>query len=376
MRRFRLAEILGVARLSLIALLTMTLLGPRGLAAEVPVLHVYNWSDYIAKEVLAQFQVETGIEIVYDVYDSNEILEAKLLAGRSGYDLVFPTARPFAQRHVKAGLYRKLDKSQLDHYGNLDPLILEDLADIDPGNAHLVPYLWGTTSIGYNSNKVADRLGAETAADTWALLFDPTQAERLAGCGISLLDDATEVFSAALIYLGKDPNSTDPADLEATSTVLRNVRPYIRYFHSSQYINDLANGDLCLAHGYSGDILQARDRAKEAGTGVQVALSIPREGAILAIDVMAIPADARHPGNAHRFIDFILRPEMIARITDRVAFANPNPASLPLLAPEVRHDPGIFPPPQVIERLVSPTELTPAAQRARTRAWTRIKAGR
>ena len=363
-------------RLSLILLLAVTLFGARALAAEEPLLHIYNWSDYIADEVLEGFQTETGIRIVYDVYDSNEVLEAKLLAGRSGYDLVFPTARPFAERQIKAGIYREIDKAKLTNYGNLDPLILKNLRDVDPDNAHVVPYLWGTTSIGYNLAKVRERLGADAPVDTWALIFDPANAKRLAGCGISLLDDPTEVFSAALISLGKDPNSTDPADLDAATALLQQVRPYIRYFHSSKYINDLANGDLCLVHGYSGDILQARDRADEAGNGIEVALTIPREGAILAIDVMAIPADAGHPENAHRFIDFILRPEVIAKITDQVAFANPNPASLPLLAPKVRNDPGIFPPPEVLKRLVSPAELGPAAQRARTRAWTRIKAGR
>jgi putrescine transport system substrate-binding protein len=344
--------------------------------AEQPVLHVYNWSDYIAEEALTQFREETGIKVVYDVYDSNEVLEAKLLAGRSGYDLVFPTARPFAQRHIKAGIYRALDKSALKNYGNLDPVIMANLAAVDPANAHVVPYMWGTTSIGYNVDKVAAALGADAPVDTWALIFDPQNAEKLAGCGISLLDDPTEVISAALIYLGKDPNSTEADDLAAATELLRKVRPYIRYFHSSQYINDLANGDLCVAHGYSGDVLQARDRAEEAGNNVTVALTIPREGAIIAVDVMAIPADAPHPQHAHRFIDFLLRPEVIAKITDYVAFANPNPASFELLDPEVRNDPGIFPPPEVMERLVSAEELAPTAQRARTRAWTRIKTGR
>jgi putrescine transport system substrate-binding protein len=345
-------------------------------AAEEPVLHVYNWSDYIADEAIQQFESETGIKVVYDVYDSNEVLEAKLLAGRSGYDLVFPTARPFAQRHIKAGIYQPLDKTKLSNYGNLDPVIMQNLAEVDAANAHVVPYMWGTTSIGYNVAKLAEALGPEVAADSWALLFDPANAARLANCGISLLDDPTEVISAALIYLGKDPNSTAADDLAAATELLQKIRPYVRYFHSSQYINDLANGDLCVAHGYSGDVLQARDRAAESGGGVKVALTIPREGAVVAIDVMAIPADAPHPGNAHRFIDFLLRPEVMAEITNYVAFANPVPGSLPLLDPEVRDDPGIFPSPEVMERLVSPAELSPAAQRARTRAWTRIKAGR
>jgi putrescine transport system substrate-binding protein len=345
-------------------------------AAEEPVLHVYNWSDYIADEVLAEFQQETGIKVVYDVYDSNEILEAKLLAGHSGYDLVFPTARPFAQRHIKAGIYRSLDKASLGNYAGLDPSIMQGLTDVDPENAHVVPYMWGTTSIGYNVDKVAERLGTDAAVDTWSLILDPASAEKLADCGISLLDDPTEVFSAVLAYLGKDPNSTDKADLEAATALLQKVRPHIRYFHSSQYINDLANGDLCVAHGYSGDILQARDRAAEAGNGVQVALAIPREGAVAFVDVMAIPADAKHPQNAHRLIDFLLRPKVIAQISNYVGYANAVSDSVPLLDEEVRENKGIFPPAEVAARLFAPAELDPAAQRARTRAWTRVKAGR
>ena len=367
---------LAVSRFPLIGFLAVVALSMHAHAAEEPVLHVYNWSDYITDEVLQQFQSETGIKVVYDVYDSNEVLEAKLLAGHSGYDLVFPTARPFAQRHIKAGIYRPLDKGKLPNAAGLDPIMMRKLAEIDPDNAHVVPYMWGSTSIGYNVDKVAERLGAEARADTWSLIFDPANAERLADCGISLLDDSTEVFAAALIYLGKDLNSTDKADLEAATAVLQKVRPSIRYFHSSQYINDLANGDLCVVHGYSGDILQARDRAAEANNKVNIALAIPREGAVVAVDVMAIPADAKHPDNAHKFIDFILRPEVIAKITNYVAFANSVPASLPLLEADVRDDPGIFPPPEVVERLVAPDELPPAALRARTRAWTRVKAGR
>jgi putrescine transport system substrate-binding protein len=365
-----------VSRLPLIGLLAALVFGVNASAAEEPVLNVYNWSDYIADEVLEQFQSETGIKVVYDVYDSNEVLEAKLLAGHSGYDVVFPTARPFAQRHVKAGIYQKLDKAKLSNYANLDPVIMKGLVDLDPGNAYLVPYMWGTTSIGYNVKKVAERLGADTPVDTWALIFDPKNAERLADCGISLLDDPTEVFSIALTYLGKDPNSTAKADLDAATALLQKVRPYIRYFHSSQYINDLANGDLCVAHGYSGDILQARDRAVEANNGVDVALTIPREGAIAFVDVMAIPADAKHPDNAHKLIDFLMRPEVIAKISNFVGYANAIPTSMPLLDEAVRDNQGIFPPQEVRERLIAPAELDPAAQRARTRAWTRVKAGR
>ncbi len=345
-------------------------------AAEEPVLNVYNWSDYITDEALERFQSETGIKVVYDVYDNNEVLEAKLLAGHSGYDLVFPTARPFAQRHIQAGIYLKLDKALLPHYANLDPLIMKSLAGVDPGNAHVVPYMWGTTGIGYNVAKVRAALGDDMPLDTWRLIFDPAVAAKLAPCGISLLDDEGEVFQAALIYLGRNPNSGAKEDLDAAAALLTKIRPYVRYFHSSQYINDLANGDTCVAHGYSGDVLQARDRADEAGNGVQVALAIPREGAIISTDVMAIPADAAHPGNAHKFIDFLLQPDVIAGITDYVAYANAIPASLPLLDEEIRNDPGIFPSDAVRARLVSPEQLAPAAQRARVRAWTRVKTGK
>jgi putrescine transport system substrate-binding protein len=369
-------EIVSVSRLPPIGFLAAAIIGVNVALAEEPVLHVYNWSDYIADEALEQFQADTGIKVVYDVYDSNEVLEAKLLAGHSGYDLVFPTARPFAQRHIKAGIYRPLDKDKLSRYGNLDPVLMTNLSDVDPGNKYLVPYMSGTTSIGYNPAKVADRLGADTPVDTWALIFDPQTAARLADCGISLLDDPTEVFSAALVYLGRDPNSTAKADLEAATELLQKVRPFIRYFHSSQYINDLANGDLCVAHGYSGDVLQARDRAAEAGNKVEVALTIPREGAVLSMDVMAIPADARHPENAHRLIDFLMQPDVAAQITNSVGYANAIPASLPLLKEDVRNDPGIFPSQEVQARLIAQTELDPASQRARTRAWTRVKAGR
>ena len=369
-------ENISVSRLTPIVFLAAAIFGTTAALAEEPVLHVYNWSDYIADEALEQFQKESGIKVVYDVYDSNEVLEAKLLAGHSGYDLVFPTARPFALRHITAGIYRPLDKDKLPDYGNLDPVLMTNLSDVDPDNKHLVPYMWGTTSIGYNPTKVAERLGADAAVDTWALIFDPKNAERLADCGISLLDDPTEVFSAALAYLGKDPNSTAKADLEAATALLQKVRPFIRYFHSSQYINDLANGDLCVAHGYSGDVLQARDRAVEADNKVEVALTIPREGAVVFIDVMAIPADAKHPENAHRLINFLMQPAVAAQITNYVGYANAIPTSMPLLEEGVRNDPGIFPSPEVQARLIAPAELEPTAQRARTRAWTRVKAGR
>jgi putrescine transport system substrate-binding protein len=345
-------------------------------AASAQELNIYNWSDYIAEDTLARFEQQSGIKVVYDVYDSNEVLEAKLLAGHSGYDLIFPTARPFAERHIRAGLYQPLDKSKLPHFDNLDPVIMRSLADIDPGNQHLVPYMWGTTGIGYNVKKVREILGDEMPLDSWRLLFDPKITAKLADCGIALMDDATEVFVAARAYLGEDTTDFSKAALERAAATVLAVRPHIRYFHSSQYINDLANGDICVAHGYSGDILQARDRAIEAGNGVELAYSVPAEGAVVWTDVMAIPADAPHPDNAHRFIDFLLQPEVIAAITNRVAYANANAAATELIDATIRNDAGIYPPQETRQRLI--VLKTPGERQIRdmNRIWTRVKTGR
>jgi putrescine transport system substrate-binding protein len=339
------------------------------------VVHVYNWSDYITKPALAAFRQETGIRVVYDVYDGNEILEAKLLAGHSGYDVVFPTAEPNGARHVAAKLYRPLDKSRLPNLRHLDPAMLGSLERADPGNAHLVPYLWGSTGIGVNLDQVRRALGREPEP-SWSLLFDPANAQKLAACGISLLDADDEVFGAALIHLGRDPNSAQAGDLEAAAALLRQLRPHVKYIHASKYISDLANGRLCVAHGYSGDVLQARNRAREAKRNVNIAYLLPREGALVAVDVMAIPADAPHPDAAHRFIDFLLRPEVIAQITDEVAFPNANASATSLLKPEIRNDPAIYPPAELRARLVGPQPLPAEAQKQRLRTWTRIKSGR
>jgi putrescine transport system substrate-binding protein len=364
-------------RFSCAMLVAASLAIPAGLVhAEGGVLHVYNWSDYIAADTLKDFEAATGIKVVYDVYDSNEIMEAKLLAGGSGYDVVFPTAQPFAERQITAGLYRKLDKSKLTNYGNLDPTILKPLETADPGNEHAVPYMWGTTGIGYNVEKVKARLGDDMPTDTWGLIFDPAIAARLADCGISVMDDSMEAMTAALLYLGKDPNTQDQKDFDAVAELFKQVRPFLRYFHSSQYINDLANGDLCVAHGYSGDILQARDRAEEAGKNVEVAYSVPREGAILWVDVMLVPADAPHPDNAHAFINYLLQPEVIAAISNEVAYANANRAATDLVDEAIRNDPGIYPAEETLERLVSMQTMPDRVQRNKVRVWTRIKSGR
>jgi putrescine transport system substrate-binding protein len=312
---------------------------------------------------------------VYDVYDGNEILEAKLFAGRSGYDVVFPTAEPNGARHIAAKLYQPLDKARLPNLRHLDTAMLTALQKADPGNAHLVPYLWGSTGIGINVDKVRQALGRDPEA-SWSLLFDPANAAKLGGCGIAMLDADDEAFGAALIHLGKDPNSAKTEDLEAAAALLRQLQSRVKYFHASKYIADLANGELCVAHGYSGDILQARSRAREANKNVRIAYLLPREGALVAVDTMAIPADAPHPEAAHAFIDFLLRPDVIAGITNEVAFPNANASATELLKPGIRDDPAIYPPPELRARLVGPQPLPPEAQKLRARTWTRIKSGR
>jgi putrescine transport system substrate-binding protein len=343
--------------------------------AEEPRLHVYNWSDYIAPDTIAAFTRETGIAVTYDVYDSNEVLEAKLLAGHSGYDIVVPSASPFMARQIKAGAYLALDKAKLPNLKNLDPQLLALAAAADPGNAHGVPYLWSVTGIGYNTALVERALGRDTPRDTLALVFDPAFAGRLARCGIELLDTPQEVVPAALAYVGLDPESRDLGDLDRAVALVERIRPYVRRFHSSQYINDLAAGDSCVALGYSGDVMQARNRAREAESGVDIAFRVPREGAQMSIDMLAIPADAPHPDNAHRFIDYLLRPEVIAAVTDAVSYPNPNRAATPLVAPEIRDDPGIYPPAAMRRLFYIDLPAPRAYERARTRAWNRAKSG-
>ncbi|MGE4528546.1 MAG: polyamine ABC transporter substrate-binding protein [Rhodospirillaceae bacterium] len=339
------------------------------------VVHLYNWSDYIAEDTLETFTKETGIKAVYDVYDSNEVLEAKLLAGKSGYDVVFPTARPFAMRQIKSGLYQKLDKSKLPNLKNMDPGLMKALASIDPGNAHGVPYMWGTTGIGINVDKVKAALGESADIGSLAMIFKPENAKKLAACGISFLDDQEETFAMALRYLGKDVATKNKADIDAAADLFKSIRPYIKYFHGSQYINDLANGDICVAHGYSGDILQARTRAQEAKNGVNIRYIIPKEGAVLWTDMMLIPKDAPDPAEAHAYINFIMKPEVVAKISNFVSYANANKAANALVDPEIRNDPGIYPPEDVMAKLYMLPDNDQALIRYRVRAWTRVKTG-
>jgi putrescine transport system substrate-binding protein len=360
----------GISRLVAAVLLTLA-----ACAAEASELHVYNWSDYIAPDTIANFTKETGIAVTYDVYDGNEVLEAKLLAGQSGYDIVVPSASPFMAREIKAGAFLALDKSKLSNLRNLDPAMLALAAEADPGNTYGVPYLWSVTGIGYNKALVAKAIGNDGPRDTLALLFDPANARKLAACGISLLDTPQEVFPAALAYLGLDPKSHDPADLDKAVALLDKIRPYVRKFHSSQYINDLANGDICIALGYSGDVIQARNRAREAGNGVAIAFRVPKEGAQFSIDMLGIPKDAPHPDNALKFIDYILRPKVIAAISDAVSYPNPNLAATALVKPDIRDDPGIYPPAAVRKLFYVDLPAPRDYERARTRAWNRVKAG-
>jgi len=352
------------------------LLGAAAAGAEEAQLNVYNWSDYIAHDTIPKFVAETGIKVAYDVYDSNEVLEAKLLSGRSGYDVVVPSASPFMARQIAAGVYRVLDRGKLSNWKNLDPRILEMVTASDPRNTHGVPYLWSFTGIGANETQLRAALGEGEPGDSLALIFDPAVAAKLASCGISLLDTPQEVFPAALAYLGLDPLSRDLADLDNALAVLEKVRPYIRKFHSSQYINDLANGDLCLALGYSGDVVQARDRAREAGNEVHIGFRVPKERVQMAVDMLGIPADAPHPDNALRFIDYVLRPAVIAEITNTVAYPNPNLLATALVKPAIRDDQAVYPGDDTRRRFYLDLPASPDYERARTRAWTRLKSGR
>ncbi|MCT7374023.1 polyamine ABC transporter substrate-binding protein [Chelativorans salis] len=342
-------------------------------AAQDRVVNVYNWSDYIDESILEDFTAETGIEVVYDVFDSNEILETKLLAGGTGYDVVVPSGE-FLGRQIQAGVFQKLDKSKLTNIDNVWDMIAERTEKYDPENAYSVNYMWGTTGIGYNVAKVEEALGTDRI-DSWEVVFNPDMISKLADCGIHMLNAPAEMVRAALNHLGLDPDSRDPADLEKAEELLLAVRPYVRKFHSSEYINALANGDICLAVGWSGDVFQARDRAAEAGQGVEIAYAIPKEGAQMWFDQMAIPADAQHLEEAHEFINYILRPEVIAKASNYVFYANGNKASQELLDEEVIDDPAVYPDEAVLEKLYTTLPYDPRTQRLVTRLWTRVVTG-
>jgi putrescine transport system substrate-binding protein len=357
-------------------LLALSLTAVAGLAqAQEKVLHVYNWSDYIAPGTLEGFQTETGIKVVYDVFDSNEVLEAKLLSGGSGYDVVVPS-NPFLAKQIKAGVFQKLDKSKLSNWENLDKNLLKALDSSDPGNQYAVPYMWGTIGIAYNVDKVKAILGENAPVDSWDLVFKPENIEKLKACGVSFLDSPTEMLPAALHYLGYSPISEKNDELKKAEDLFLKIRPNVAYFHSSKYISDLANGNICVAIGYSGDLYQSKSRAEEAGNGITIKYNIPKEGAGAFFDMLAIPADAKNVDNAHAFLNYLLKPEVMAPIVNHVQFPSANAASTPLVDEAIRTDPGIYPSDEVMAKLYTFPDLDQKVQRAMTRSWTKIKSGR
>ncbi|MBP1886000.1 polyamine ABC transporter substrate-binding protein [Sinorhizobium mexicanum] len=358
-----------IATLAAAALAGSTMLA----SAQERVVNVYNWSDYIDSSILEDFTKETGIKVVYDVFDSNEILETKLLAGGSGYDVVVPTAY-FLQRQIAAGVFQKLDKSKLPNLSNMWNVIMERTAKYDPGNEYAVDYMWGTTGIGYNVDKMKEILGTDEKPN-WDVIFKPEVAAKFKDCGIHILDSPTDVVPSALAYLGLDPDSHETAELEKAAELLTSIRPYVRKFHSSEYINALANGDICLAVGFSGDIFQARDRAAEAKAGVTVDYSIPAQGAQMWFDMLAIPADAPHVAEAHEFINYMMKPEVIAKASNYVFYANGNKASQQFLDKEVLEDTAIYPSDEVMQKLFTITPFEPKEQRVLTRLWTKVVTG-
>jgi len=337
------------------------------------VVNVYNWSDYIEPTVIDAFTKETGVTVNYEVMDSNEMLETKLVAGRTGYDVVVPSAN-FLARQIKSGIYQKLDKSKLD-LKNLDPDITKRLEVFDPGNEHAVNYMWGTSGVAYNEEAIKAAM-PNAPVDSFAMFWDPKVVSKFAKCGVSVLDAPSEIIGTVLIYLGKDANSENPDDLKAAEKVLLSVRPYIRLINSSKYIEDLANGEICLALGWSGDALQARDRASEAQKPFTIKYNIPKEGAVMFFDNMAIPADASHVKNAHLFINYMLRPEVAAKNSNFLSYANSNAASWPMVSAEVKNNPNVFPTPEMMTKLVPDLPESAEFTRVLTRTWTRFRTGK
>lgn len=353
--------------------MTATLALAAGLASAEEV-RVYNWSDYIDESLLEKFEQDTGYELIYDVFDSNELLETKMLAGGSGYDVVVPTGT-FLQRQIAAGSFQPLDKAKLPNLDNMWEVIAARTAKYDPDNTYAINYMWGTTGLGVNEGKVKEILGDDAPVTSWDLVFKPENAEKLAACGIHMLDAPTEMIPAALNYLGLDPDSHDPDVIARAEEVLLPIRPHIQKFHSSEYINALANGSICVAIGWSGDVLQARDRAAEADNGVVISYYAPNEGAQMWFDQMAIPVDAPNPAGAHAFLNFIMDAQNMAAASNYVYYANGNLASQEFLEEDVIGDPAIYPDAAAMENTFTTTPYPPRVQRTVTRLWTKIKSG-
>jgi putrescine transport system substrate-binding protein len=340
---------------------------------EAPELHIYNWADYIGKDTIADFEARTGIKVVYDTYDADETLEAKMLAGDSGYDIV-STSTDYFGRQIKAGIYRPLDKALLPNWKNLDPHILQLESHADPGNRYAMPYLRHVNGFAYNTKMIRARM-PDAPVDSLDMIFKPEVIRHFADCGVTFLDSAEDVLQLALNYLHLDPNSTRAEDYAQAEKLLLAVRPYIRAFDSSEYMNGLATGDFCIAMSWSADYATSRARAKAAGVDVPLAFTIPKEGSNFAFDGLLIPVDAPHPRAAHAFLNYILEPKVIAAITNEIHYANDNQAANSFVAPEILHDPAVYPPPAVEGRLYVAEEASPTLERLRTRTWTRIKTG-
>jgi putrescine transport system substrate-binding protein len=337
------------------------------------VLNLYIWSDYLAPNALSDFERQTGIKVHVSYFDTNETLETRLLAGHSGFDVVVPTASYF-ERQIKAGVYLTLDKSKLPNLKNMDAQLTSRVALHDPDNAHGAIYTWGTNGIGYNE-KMIKALLPDAPLDSWRMVFDPAVASKIAKCGISVLDSPAEMVRVVLSYLGRDPNSQKPEDLTASEATMAKIRPYIRNINSSEYIEALANGDICLAVGYNGDVLQARDRARDANKGIDIKYVVPKEGSILWFDMLAVPKDAPDPESAYAFLNYMMTPQVAADVSDFRRYATANAAALPLVQPAVRDDPGIYPPKELRQKLAVQLADSADQTRAITRVWQKFKTG-
>jgi putrescine transport system substrate-binding protein len=343
--------------------------------AQERVVNFYNWSNYMAPGVLDDFTRETGIKVVYDTFDANETLETRLLAGKSGYDVVVPTAY-FLQRQIAAKIFQKLDKAKLPNLANAWDVVTSRLNVYDPGNQFAANYMWGTTGIGYNVKTTEKILGPDARIDSWDIVFKPENLAKFRDCGIHMLDSADDILPAALSYLGLDPNSTKSGDLDRAADLVSKIRPYVRKFHSAEYISALATGEICLVVGWSGDIKQAQRRAAEANNGVEIGYAIPKEGAQMFLDNLAIPADARNVSEAYALIDYLYRPEVAAKNSDFLSYANGNLTSQKLINPKILDDKTIYPDEATLKKLFVITARDPATQRVINRLWTKVKTGR
>ncbi|BBP71610.1 spermidine/putrescine-binding protein [Pseudomonas sp. Seg1] len=335
-------------------------------------VNISNWNSYIAPDTLANFTQTSGIKTTYDIHDSNEVLESKLMTGNTGYDVVSPSNH-FLSRLIKAGAIQKLDKSQLPNWKNLDPLLMQKLEVNDPGNQYGYPYMWGTAGIGYNVEKIKAIFGNTDVTRSWKMLFDEENIKKLSQCGVAFIDNPTQVLPITLNYLGLPPHSHEPADYKKAEQALLKIRPYIQYFHASKYISDLANGNVCAVIGFNGDIVQAAASAKEAKNGIDIAYSIPDEGTTLWFDMLVMPKSAPHAKNGYAYMNYLLEPKVIANISNSIHYANPNAAANEFLNPDVKEDAAIYPPKSVMEKLFTVEELPAAIARLTTRLWTKLK---